>query len=137
MADLPDGYVDPQDLPRVTAIVAAVQASTGAAGVFQLLARLPGVRFEPGTEKRFLHAAVPPAAWLGAENKLVLDGPTVVQHHVVGGVTLQRAVLRPSDLPAAVARLIAYVVANEVVDPGARADASAALTAHQELFGPF
>jgi hypothetical protein len=129
-ADLPEGYVDPRDLPRVTAIVAAVVGATGVAGVLQLLARIPGIRIEEGTPRRFLRAEVPPAAWLGPENQLVVDGDGLVHRQVVGGITLHRARLTRADLPAVVARLIAATVA----DAGSVADASAALTAMEELF---
>jgi hypothetical protein len=136
MSDLPEGFVDPQDIAEVTAVLDGVLAGSGPAGLFDLLARLPGVRMDPGAAKGFLRAAVPPSAWIGAENQLVLadagpGGASLTLQHVVGGVTLAREALAPARTAEVVARL----VSTAVRDHGNAQDASAALTAHRDLFG--
>jgi hypothetical protein len=138
MADLPEGFVDPQDTEQVTAVLDAVLRSAGPAGLLDLLARMPGVRVEAGVTKGFLRAAVPASTWLGPENQLVLNDatgstqPTLVLQHVVGGITLSRETLPPNGTATLVARLLAETLAEN----GGVEDASAALTAHRDLFGP-
>jgi hypothetical protein len=138
MTDLPEGYVDPRDPARVTAVLQAVVEQTGLAGLLDLLARIPGTRVDPGSRKGFLRAAVPPSTWVGLEHRLVLvSGPVGDQledHHVVGGVTLARDTLTSDRAPGVVARHIAYAVA--VGGPGADQEASAALTAYRDLYVP-
>jgi hypothetical protein len=135
MTELPDGFVDPQDTAQVTAILDAVLRSAGPAGLLDLLARIPGVRVDAGVPKGFLRAAVPASTWLGQENQLVLNEakpPALVLQHVVGGVTLSRETLPPTGTAALVARLLSKTLAEN----GGLEDASAALTAHRDLFGP-
>jgi hypothetical protein len=136
MTDLPAGYVDPRDTTRVTAVLEAVVARVGLAGVIDLLANIPGTRVDPGSPKGFLRAAVAPSTWVGPEHRLVLvsapTGDRLEDHHVVGGVTLARDALTGDRAPGVVARLIASAVAAS----GTTQDASAALTAYRDLYGP-
>jgi hypothetical protein len=135
MADLPDGFVDPHDTAQVTAVLDAVLRSAGPVGLLDLLARIPGVRVEAGVPKGFLRAAVPASSWLGQENQLVLNDatpPALVLQHVVGGITLSRETLPPNGTAALIARLLSTTIAEN----GGLEDASAALTAHRDLFGP-
>lgn len=138
MDGLPPGYVDPHDVNRVAAVLDAVLDGSGVGGLLDLLARIPGVRVDPGSAKGFLRAAVPPSTWLGTEHQLVLRGgpargeQVLVHQHVVGGITLSRDTLPPSRVPGVVARLLSITVR----DAGSDEEASAALTAVRELFGP-
>jgi hypothetical protein len=112
-----------------------VLSTSGPTGLFELLARLPGVRLDPGSPKGFLRAAVPPSAWIGTENQLVVadrtSGPALVHQHVVGGIVLAREDLAPTRAPATVARLLT----TAVVDVAGVQDASAVLSAHRDAFG--
>jgi hypothetical protein len=136
MTDLPPGYVDPRDTTRVTAVLEAVVAQVGLPGVLDLLASIPGTRVDPGSPKGFLRAAVAPSTWVGLEHRLVLVsapvGDQLEDHHVVGGVTLARDTLTRDHVAGVVARLIASAVAAAGTDQ----DASAALTAYRDLYGP-
>jgi hypothetical protein len=136
MTDLPAGYVDPRDTVLVTAVLEAVVAQAGLAGVLDLLASIPGTRVDPGSPKGFLRPAVAPSTWVGSEHRLVLVsdpvGDRLEDHHVVGGVTLARDALTRDRAPGVVARLIA----SSVGDAGTDQDASAALTAYRDLYAP-
>jgi hypothetical protein len=136
MTDLPAGYVDPRDTALVSTVLEAVVAQVGLAGVLDLLASIPGTRVDPGSPKGFLRPAVAPSTWVGPEHRLVLVsdpvGDRIEDHHVVGGVTLAHDTLTRDRVPGVVARLIASAVAAAGTDQ----DASAALTAYRDLYGP-
>lgn len=138
MTDLPEGYVDPRDTARVTAVLESVVSQAGVGGPLDLLARIPGTRVDPGSPKGFLRAAVAPSTWVGPEHRLVLVsapvGDQLEDHHVVGGVTLARDVLTGDRAPGVVARHVASAVAAAGV--GADREASAALTAYRDLYEP-
>ncbi len=120
--------VDPYDAARVAEVVAGTARLMGTPGVHDLLARLPGVRVEPGTPKRLLRPAVDGGTWVGPEHLLTRSDP-VVHRHEVGGVVLRSAVVPPADLPGLVARLVATLTREQ----GSREETSAVLTAAAEV----
>lgn len=136
MAQLPPGYVDPQDLASVSSVLRSVLDGAGPDGLMDLLARIPGVRLVPASPKRFLHAATPASVWVGPEHQLVLvddlGGRQLVHQHVVGGVTLARDRVGSAAAPDLVARWLVATVSAA----GTHLEAAAALTAHRDLYGP-
>ena len=116
--------VDAADPAQVAPVVARTVALMGTGGLADLLARLPGTRTVPGTPGRLFKPAVPPTAWIGPEDQLVLTDP-VVHQHVVGGVVLARTTLSPADLGPTVARLVTAAARAEA----SYDEASAVLTA--------
>ena len=126
----PDGLVDPDDRAEVMPVLAGALRALGPEGVVDLLARLPGVRREPGRPARLFSRAVPAVVWVGPENRLVL-ADSLVHEHVVGGVVLHREPLRPGDLPGVLAVLIADHARREA----AQDDAAVALSAVRDVVG--
>jgi hypothetical protein len=120
--------VDPYDVRQVAAVVEGTWRLMGPDGVLDLLARLPGVRLDPGTPKRAFRAAVEGGTWLGPEHLLTWTDP-VVHRHVVGGVVLQRAVLAPAEVPTVVAGLLIALTRSQ----GSGEDAAAVLTVARDV----
>lgn len=129
---LPAGYVDPSDAGEIQAVLAAVFQVEGAAGVFDLLGRMPGARIQEGTTGGRLRRPEPPTVSLGDEHQFTLVDSVLEHGHIVRGVVLQRERMRGGDLASS----IAQVIARHVADSGGVADASAALTAIRDLVTP-
>jgi hypothetical protein len=127
-ASLPEGFVDPTDAVSVGAVLDAVVRTAGLDAVTDLLARLPGTRTTPAVPRGFLRPSVPAAVWLGPESCWSCTSPPTLLH-VVGGVVLHRAEIRPGDVAEALGRVVADLVRRT----GASAEASAALTAARDL----
>lgn len=129
---LPDGFVDPLDESAVADVLARVHRTMGVDGVLDLLGRLPGVRLEPATPKRFLSPAVPASVWLGAEIRLRAE-PAPVLDQVVGGIVLHTTALTPGDLPTRLAGPIADLTREQA----SYDEVSAALTAARGVTDSF
>lgn len=129
---LPDGRVDPTAPDEVAAVLAAVQAAMGPAGLGDLLERLPGVVRQAGTPKGLFRAATPDRLWLGSQDVVALGTP-LVHEQVVGGVVLHRAPLPPGTAPGVLARLVARLTSAAA----ATETASVALTAAREATDRF
>lgn len=129
---VPAGYVDPTDPDEIQAVVAALLQAEGAAGVFDLLRRMPGATVREGTPGGVFRRAEPPTIWLGDEHQFTVVDSVLEHGHIVRGVVLQHERLRGRELADSIAQVIAHHVSNS----GGSTDASAALTAIRDLVTP-
>jgi hypothetical protein len=126
---VPAGFVDPQDRAEVAAVLRATLDRLGMPGLVDLLTRVPGVRIDPGQAPGVIRRARP-ARVVGGEQVVVLGRPVVCEH-VVGGIVLSRAPVRPADLPD----LLAGVVYDAVAGSGDVGPASIVITSVRDALG--
>jgi hypothetical protein len=123
--------VDPLDAGQVAAVIGQTLAAFGALGVVDLLARMPGttlVRERPGG---LFRKREPEAVVVGEHRILVAD--TLVDEHVVGGITLARDALSFVDAGPVLARHLTRLVA----ETGATSEATVVLTVARDTAARF
>jgi hypothetical protein len=123
--------VDPLDAGQVAAVIGQTLAAFGAVGVVDLLTRMPGttrVRERPGG---LFRRREPEAVVVGEHRILMAD--TLVDEHVVGGVTLARDALSFVDVGPVLARHLTRLVS----DTGTMLEATAVLTAARDTAARF